>query len=65
MEDEVFKIIEEKITFYERKRDEYLEVDKNNKAEKYNKLFHQYRKILDLMIDGQMYKDLKEKRKEK
>ena len=63
MEEKVFKIVEVEIKRLEKKRNDYLEVDKNKLANHYQEKLEVYRKILDLMIDGQMYKDLKEQKK--
>lgn len=64
MEEKVFKIVEEEIKRLEKKRNDYLEVDKNKLANHYQEKLEIYRKILDLMIDGKKYKEL-EKRAEK
>ena len=63
MEEKVFKIVEVEIKRLEKKRNEYLEVDKNKLANHYQEKLEVYRKILDLMIDGQMYKEIKLKKK--
>ena len=65
MEEKVFKIIEEEIKKLEKKRNDYLEVDKNKLANHYQEKLEVYRKILDLMIDGQMYKEIKLKKEMK
>lgn len=64
MEEKVFKIIEEEIKKLEKKRNDYLEVDKNKIANHYQEKLEVYRKILDLMIDGQMYKKIKLKKRD-
>ena len=64
MEEKVFKIIEEEIKKLEKKRNDYLEVDKNKLANHYQEKLEVYRKILDLMIDGQMYKEIKLKKRD-
>ena len=64
MEEKVFKIIEEEIKKLEKKRNDYLEVDKNKIADHYQEKLEVYRKILDLMIDGQMYKEIKLKKRD-
>lgn len=64
MEEKVFKIVEVEIKRLEKKRNDYLEVDKNKLANHYQEKLEIYRKILDLMIDGKKYKEL-EKRAEK
>ena len=65
MEEKVFKIIEEEIKKLEKKRNDYLEVDKNKIANHYQEKLEVYIKILDLMIDGQMYKEIKLKKEMK
>ena len=65
MEEKVFKIIEEEIKKLEKKRNDYLEVDKNKIANHYQEKLEVYRKILDLMIDGQKYKEIKLKKEMK
>ena len=65
MEEKVFKIIEEEIKKLEKKRNDYLEVDKNKLANHYQEKLEVYIKILDLMIDGQMYKEIKLKKEMK
>ena len=65
MEEKVFKIIEEEIKKLEKKRNDYLEVDKNKIANHYQAKLEVYRKILDLMIDGQKYKEIKLKKEMK
>ena len=65
MEEKVFKIVEVEIKRLEKKRNDYLEVDKNILANHYQEKLEVYRKILDLMIDGQMYKEIKLKKKMK
>ena len=64
MEEKVFKIIEEEIKKLEKKRNDYLEVDKNKIANHYQEKLEVYIKILDLMIDGQMYKEIKLKKRD-
>lgn len=64
MEEKAFKIIEEEIIKLEKKRNNYLEVDKNKLANQYQEKLYIYRKILDLMIDGQMYKEIKLKKRD-
>ena len=64
MEEKVFKIIEEEIKKLEKKRNDYLEVDKNKLANHYQEKLEVYIKILDLMIDGQMYKEIKLKKRD-
>ena len=65
MEEKVFKIIEEEIKKLEKKRNDYLEVDKNKLANHYQEKLEVYRKILDLMIDGKKYKEIKLKKEMK
>ena len=65
MEEKVFKIVEVEIKRLEKKRNDYLEVDKNRLANHYQEKLDVYRKILDLMIDGQMYKEIKLKKEMK
>ena len=64
MEEKVFKIIEEEIKKLEKKRNDYLEVDKNKIANHYQEKLEVYIKILDLMIDGKMYKEIKLKKRD-
>ena len=64
MEEKVFKIVEVEIKRLEKKRNDYLEVDKNILANHYQEKLDVYRKILDLMIDGQMYKEIKLKKRD-
>ena len=64
MEEKVFKIVEVEIKRLEKKRNDYLEVDKNILANHYQEKLEVYRKILDLMIDGQMYKEIKLKKRD-
>ena len=64
MEEKVFKIVEVEIKRLEKKRNEYLEVDKNKLANHYQEKLEVYRKILDLMIDGKMYKEIKLKKRD-
>ena len=64
MEEKVFKIVEVEIKRLEKKRNDYLEVDKNKLANHYQEKLEVYRKILDLMIDGQMYKEIKLKKRD-
>ena len=64
MEEKVFKIIEEEIKRLEKKRNDYLEVDKNKIANHYQEKLEVYRKILDLMTDGLMYKEIKLKKRD-
>lgn len=64
MEEKVFKIIEEEIKKLEKKRNDYLEVDKNKIANHYQEKLEVYRKILDLMTDGLMYKEIKLKKRD-
>ena len=64
MEEKVFKIVEVEIKRLEKKRNDYLEVDKNKIANHYQEKLEVYRKILDLMIDGQMYKEIKLKKRD-
>lgn len=63
-EEKVFKIVEVEIKRLEKKRNDYLEVDKNILANHYQEKLEVYRKILDLMIDGQMYKEIKLKKRD-
>lgn len=63
MEEKAFQIIEEEIEKIEKKRNDYLEIDRNKLAEHYEEKLNVYRKILDLMIEGQMYKEIKLKKK--
>lgn len=65
MEEKVFKIVEVEIKRLEKKRNDYLEVDKNILANHYQEKLDVYRKILDLMIDGKMYKEIKLKKEMK
>ena len=65
MEEKVFKIVEVEIKRLEKKRNDYLEVDKNKLANHYQEKLDVYRKFLDLMIDGQMYKEIKLKKEMK
>ena len=65
MEEKVFKIVEVEIKRLEKKRNDYLEVDKNKIANHYQEKLEVYRKILDLMIDGQKYKEIKLKKEMK
>ena len=65
MEEKVFKIVEVEIKRLEKKRNDYLEVDKNILANHYQEKLEVYRKILDLMIDGKMYKEIKLKKEMK
>ena len=65
MEEKVFKIVEVEIKRLEKKRNDYLEVDKNILANHYQEKLDVYRKILDLMIDGQKYKEIKLKKEMK
>lgn len=64
-EEKVFKIVEVEIKRLEKKRNDYLEVDKNILANHYQEKLDVYRKILDLMIDGQKYKEIKLKKEMK
>ena len=64
MEEKVFKIVEVEIKRLEKKRNDYLEVDKNRLANHYQEKLEVYRKILDLMIDGKMYKEIKLKKRD-
>ena len=64
MEEKAFKLIEEEIKKLEKKRTEYLEVDKDKLANHYQEKLNVYRKILDLMIDGKMYKEIKIKKRD-
>lgn len=64
-EEKVFKIVEVEIKRLEKKRNDYLEVDKNILANHYQEKLEVYRKILDLMIDGKMYKEIKLKKEMK
>ena len=64
MEEKVFKIVEVEIKRLEKKRNDYLEVDKNILANHYQEKLDVYRKILDLMIDGKMYKEIKLKKRD-
>ena len=64
MEEKVFKIVEVEIKRLEKKRNDYLEVDKNKLANHYQEKLEVYRKILDLMIDGKMYKEIKLKKRD-
>lgn len=48
----------------DKKRNDYLEVDKSKLANQYKEKLYIYRKILDLMIDGQMYKEIKLKKRD-
>lgn len=64
-EEKVFKIVEVEIKRLEKKRNDYLEVDKNILANHYQEKLEVYRKILDLMIDGKKYKEIKLKKGEK
>ena len=63
MQSEEFEFIEGKIEELKKRYNDYMEADKNVLAKKTYNTLHKYRKILDLMIDGQMYKDLKEQKK--
>ena len=63
-EEKVFKIVEVEIKRLEKKRNDYLEVDKNKIADHYQEKLEVYRKILDLMIDGKMYKEIKLKKRD-
>lgn len=65
MEEKVFKIVEVEIKRLEKKRNDYLEVDKNILANHYQEKLEVYRKILDLMIDGKKYKEIKLKKEMK
>lgn len=65
MEEKVFKIVEVEIKRLEKKRNDYLEVDKNKIADHYQEKLEVYRKILDLMIDGKKYKEIKLKKEMK
>ena len=65
MEEKVFKIVEVEIKRLEKKRNDYLEVDKNILANHYQEKLDVYRKILDLMIDGKKYKEIKLKKEMK
>ena len=65
MEEKVFKIVEVEIKRLEKKRNDYLEVDKNILASHYQEKLEVYRKILDLMIDGKKYKEIKLKKEMK
>ena len=62
-EEKVFKIVEVEIKRLEKKRNDYLEVDKNILANHYQEKLEVYRKILDLMIDGKKYKEIKLKKR--
>ena len=64
MEEKVFKIVEVEIKRLEKKRNDYLEVDKNILANHYQEKLDVYRKILDLMIDGKKYKEIKLKKRD-
>ena len=64
-EKKVFKIVEVEIKRLEKKRNDYLEVDKNILANHYQEKLDVYRKILDLMIDGKKYKEIKLKKEMK
>lgn len=64
-EEKVFKIVEVEIKRLEKKRNDYLEVDKNILANHYQEKLEVYRKILDLMIDGKKYKEIKLKKEMK
>ena len=64
-EKKVFKIVEVEIKRLEKKRNDYLEVDKNILANHYQEKLEVYRKILDLMIDGKKYKEIKLKKEMK
>ena len=57
-EEKVFKIVEVEIKRLEKKRNDYLEVDKHILANHYQEKLEVYRKILDLMIDGKKYKEI-------
>ena len=63
-EEKVFKIVEVEIKRLEKKRNDYLEVDKNILANHYQDKLEVYRKILDLMTDGLMYKEIKLKKRD-
>ena len=63
-EEKVFKIVEVEIKRLEKKRNDYLEVDKNRLANHYQEKLEVYRKILDLMTDGLMYKEIKLKKRD-
>ena len=65
MEEKVFKIVEVEIKRLEKQRNDYLEVDKNKLANHYQEKLEVYRKILDLMIDGKKYKEIKLKKEMK
>lgn len=64
MEEKAFKVIEEEIKKLEKKRNDYLEVDKDKLANHYQEKLYVYRKILDLMIDGQLYKEIEIKKRD-
>lgn len=58
-----FDLIEDKIKESDRKRQEYNEVDNYRMYKFWDELYHEYVTILDLMIDGKMYRDLKDKKR--